>query len=147
MKKKPVKIRNFRKTDWQRFHLLLLESLNDWQNRLDSKDVDLAWNCLLRAINSSLDVVAPYRTVSTRNFISSPRVRIALRYRRRFFRAYCDHPSIEALAAYIKSTLIADKVVNSDLRYRENQIIHNKDQRFFGLTSIAVSLKISILIP
>ena len=78
---KTVKIRNFRKTDWQRFHLLLLESLNDWQNRLDSKDVDLAWNCLLRAINSSLDVVAPYRTVSTRNFISSPRVRTALRYK------------------------------------------------------------------
>ena len=75
--KKNVKVRKFRNADWMQFQSLLMSSLTDWQKVLNTNDVDAAWNYFLSCMMSALDTIAPYRSISVKNFISTSRVRTA----------------------------------------------------------------------
>ena len=70
--------RNLRNADWYRFRSELSLSLVNWQSYLSGGDIDTVWRELLLAITKALDEVAPYRALSNRCFMSSPRVRTAL---------------------------------------------------------------------
>ena len=121
--RKRKKVRNLGKVNWSEFELLLTQYLVDWKACLESEDIESVWEYFLDGVNSALDVIAPYCEVSERNFKSSSKVRTALRYKRRNFRAFNSHPSAISLMNYVRSAAIADKVIHTDTIFRENNIV------------------------
>ena len=77
----------------------------------------------LYGITKALDEVAPYRALSNMCFMSSPRVRTALRYKRRLFRDYNNNASLPKLVAYTKSLEIAKNVIMHDAISRKKRMI------------------------
>ena len=122
--------RRMKGVDWSRFQDLLQPS-QDWFDALLSKDIDFVWSHFVTSLNHALNEVAPYHLFSARNFISSPKIRTALRHKRRCFQNLCRSPSFPNLALYEKSKIIARDSILKDLRSREERIINNPDQRLF----------------
>jgi hypothetical protein len=128
-KRKSVR-RNFRRLNNKKFEHLLSE-FPDWPDLLSSKNIDLIWSRLLHHITAALDVVAPLRMISRRNFISSSKVRTALRHKRRCFKHLNLNPTLMNLTDYLKSVVIANNAVRNDSIYRENRILSNKEPKMF----------------
>ena len=123
--------RNLKRANWSEFSKLM-EPSEDWYAALSSGNVDTVWNMFISEINSALDCVAPIRSFSTRNFISSSKIRTALRYKRRFYRALSRNPSsVRDRMLYERSKFIAQKLIDEDLRHREERIIETPDPRIF----------------
>ena len=129
--KKWVYARNLKKVDWPRFRELVGPT-KDWFSALLTKDVDTVWNLFISSINSALDLVAPLKPFSVRNFISSSKIRTALRYNRRCFRSLARNPSsVKDRLLYERSKFIAVKLIEDDLRRREERITGTPDPRIF----------------
>ena len=123
--------RCFKNTDWSLFQDLLVSSSGDWSSALHAADVDIAWKQFTVILNKILDKVAPYKLVTSRNFISNSKVRTALRYTRRAFKALVNNPSPHNLFTYERSMAIAQCALNCDLLARENYVCKSKDARLF----------------
>lgn len=127
--KRKITRRNLRSADWLRFQQLLSDS--DWGKLGPSSDINIAWDSFLSNINAALNIVAPYRTIAIRNFISSSCVRTALRHKRRFFRQMMTHPSPDNIAAYERSVIITKKALTTDLAQRENRVLNDDNPKTF----------------
>ena len=66
-----------------------------------------------------------------RNYVSCSKVRTALRYKRRCFRALIQERSLSNVAAYERSVEIAQCAITNDTNKRENYIINNTDPKSF----------------
>ncbi|MEL7307933.1 MAG: reverse transcriptase family protein [Pseudomonadota bacterium] len=98
---------------------------------LSTDDIDFAWDHFLNSLNSALDHVAPYRTVSARNSVSTSKTRTALRYKRRCYRDLILRPSFDNLISYMRSKLIARRVLDENIAVREERIINAKNSKIF----------------
>lgn len=128
--KRKVKRRNFKNADWSLFRQLLSSSYIPTQIAT-SDNVDLAWDQFISTINSALDKVAPYNIVSRRNFVSSSKVRTALRRKRRLFKKFIEERSVQSLVAYAKSAAIVESATMSDVNQREAVIVNSKNPKAF----------------
>lgn len=128
--RRKIRRRKMKDVDWPRFRELL-QPTHDWYDALSTKDIDLVWSHFITSINLSLNEIAPFRLFSPRGLNSSPKIRTALRYKRRCFRNLCITPSFLNLAIYEKSKIIACDLIKDDLRSREDRIIKTPDQRLF----------------
>ena len=129
-KRKVIK-RNVHKADWIRFRQLL-PTLN-WQPMQEKTNVNDAWFLFLANMNSALDVVAPRKTLTVRNFISSPRVRTALRRKRRCFHLLSQDQSLTNIIAYVKSVGRVEDAIREDTSLRENRILKSKNPKLFWI--------------
>ena len=127
--KKKIKLRNYKQADWLLFQQLI--SSSDWPRITPETDIDHLWDKFLSIVMAALDTVAPHYFVSSRSFTSTSQVRTALRHKRRAFRSLKEHPSFSNIVLYKKSVAIAKRVVQDDLRMRENKILMQKDSKSF----------------
>ena len=127
---KSIYVRNFKNTDWDYFRRLLLPS-QEWQDALSTGDINIVWDNFIASLNSALDVVAPYCSVSTRNSISTSKIRTALRHKRRCFHDLTLRPSLDKLVLYKRSKLIARQVIYENVTAREERIIEAKNKKIF----------------
>ena len=104
-------MRNLSKADWNLFQHLLLSTSREWESALTGKNIDLVWGIFVIHVISALDKVAPYKKVSYRSLSSSPRVRTALRHKRRSYHDYCCCPSTANWILYERAKLIAENVL------------------------------------
>ena len=124
-----LKRRTIYKANWSRFRQLL--SSSDWQPFFSSHDVNVVWNSLLSNVQSSLDVVAPYKMVTLRNFVSTPHVRTALRRKRRSFHSLCQRQTLTNIISYEKSVAEVSEAIKADTLKRENVILRSKNSNLF----------------
>ena len=135
--------RNIQKADWLLFQQLLISP--NWHQIRATQDVNRIWNELISRINSALDAVAPLRTFTVRNFISSSQVRTALRHKRRFFRTSMKHQSLTNIVAYEKSVCLAKKAIMRDITQREKKVINsNNPKSFWSYVNRRLSVRNSI---
>ena len=122
--------RYFRSTDWSKLRVLL-PSTADWHSCLATEDIDQVWRYFINSVSSALDKIAPYKSCSVRNFVSSSKVRTALRLKRRRHKEFMDNPSTVNRLEYERSVIIADKVLLKDLAMRECDIVKSSDPKAF----------------
>ena len=129
--KRKVSCRNLRTADWPRFQELMSSSFSDWFETLSTKNLDLIWTNFLCNIISALNIVAPMKTVSRRNHISSPKIRTILRAKRRCSHNLRTNPTLANKLAYERSTIIANRELKKNLTEREEQVLNNPNQKVF----------------
>ncbi|MEL7307440.1 MAG: reverse transcriptase domain-containing protein, partial [Pseudomonadota bacterium] len=122
--------RNLKNVDWAHFQELL-NPPDDWFQSLATKDIDHVWTKLLTSLNVALDNVAPLHSVSVRNFISSPKIRTALRHKRRYFKNFRRYPTLHNCIIYEKSKFLLQYLLDTDLASRENHVINSRDKKTF----------------
>ena len=139
-----IQRRNLRKVDWTRFQILISD-IPDWPKILASNDIDIVWNHLRWFLKKSLDQIAPLRSIPTRNFMLSSKVRTALRQKRRCFMVYKNLSNLKNLVAYKRSAVIADYCLKKDLMERENYmyIACSSDPRMFWSRSVRMGVLLS----
>jgi hypothetical protein len=128
--KRKVKRRDFSQTDWSRL-ATLLPSSQVWQDILSTMDVDRVWSCFITSMKVALDTIAPFKYIPNRNFLSSSKVRTALRYKRRCFRTLMNNPTNHNLVAYQRAKIIANRALQKDLADREDFVTQNPNPRIF----------------
>ena len=131
--KRKVKRRNLAKADWAVFRELIQHSSSsaDYQKALRSKDINVAWVTFVSILVSALDVVAPARVVPVRNFISSSKIRTALRHKRRYFHALATNNTVANTIAYLRSVSLVKRAITNDINQRENLLLHSSNVRLF----------------
>ena len=129
-KRRKVLVRNLLKADWSLFRSQLA-SLDVCKQIFESVDIDECWCNFVTALKLALDSVAPLKLVTLRNYVSCSKVRTALRYKRRCFRALIQERSLSNVAAYERSAEIAQCAITNDTNKRENYIINNTDPKSF----------------
>ncbi len=122
--------RNFKNADWNLFRTLLWD-FPDWHNALAKKDIDVVWSHFVNMLHVCLDKVAPLKSTSARNRISSARVRTALRHKRRCLRALNANPNIITHLTYVRAALISEIRIKQDLCNRESYILDNPNPKVF----------------
>jgi hypothetical protein len=127
--KKKMWIRNLRTADWSLFRQTL--SSSPWTPVFQSTDIDVVWSRFLSILKLALDAVAPLRLVSVRYFVSSPKVRTALRHKRRLYKAVTESSTFTNIVAYQRSVEIVNKAIDDDLIKREGSILHNTNTKEF----------------
>jgi hypothetical protein len=93
--------------------------------------VDTLWTKILAIIINALDSVAPIRQVCVRNYISTSKIRTALRLKRRLFCKFSEKPTTINLINYTKAAEIAKNEIQNDTKRREEEIINSKNQKKF----------------
>ena len=125
-----ISMRDFKHTNWDHFRSMI-SSLPEMSDSLSTKDIDIVWDNFLKSLLSVIDKVAPYRTVSARHFSSSPKVRTALRRKRRFLKKFRLNPTTESLLQYERSKALAQKIIDHDIAKHEARIARAGNQKVF----------------
>ena len=122
--------RNIRKVDWNCFRDFLSQS-NDWSEILSLKDINLAWDYLVKSINSFLDLHAPLRSIPLRNFRTTSKIRTLLRATRRFYKIMIHSPTTSNIAMYERQKLLLKKASDQESYAKEDKISKSSDSRLF----------------
>ena len=128
--RKTVVRRDIRKVDWNCFRDFLSQS-NDWSEILSLKDINLAWDYLVKSINSFLDLHAPLRSIPLRNFRTTSKIRTLLRATRRFYKIMIHSPTTSNIAMYERQKLLLKKASDQESYAKEDKISKSSDSRLF----------------
>ena len=128
--KRFVQRRKFANANWSLFQELL-SSLPEWNDLLATSDIDSLWSYFLHSLTSALDKVAPLCNVSRRSFISSSKVRTALRAKRRCYKNLKSCPTSYNFAAFKRSCILLEKILHKDTFDREERVISNSNPKVF----------------
>ena len=127
--KKKIKRRNLRRADWARFQDLLTSS--DWSSVFNTDDIDEVWDRFCVTIHTALDSVAPIYEFTIRNSISNSKIRTALRYKRRCYKALVHDCNLSNVVAYERASAIANRAINNEITERENRVLCDTTTKSF----------------
>jgi hypothetical protein len=128
---KKVLLRDMKKANWPRFQELLQVTSDDWNRALDSDDIEAAWRIFIASVNQALDSIAPLKHISMRILRCNPKVRTALRHKRRAYNSLMRVSSISNLIAYERASFISQQAIYRDTNLRERRVTETADQRVF----------------